>query len=239
MRMSHPATARLFIALELPEDARQELVSWARSALRAAAADSPRQAAETHDRHDRRGAHRGARHRIRVLDADLLHLTVSFLGSRPVDEIEPLSALVQGRLQPRMGDASIGAPLWLPRRRPRALAVEVHDDSGALEELHEVVHAELAATGLAASSPGRGARHHHAFRPHVTVARIRGGGQPVDRRLAPTPQRTFAAQRLVLYRSWLSQEGASYEEIASCATVPASACSWIAHTNNCSVRSGL
>jgi 2'-5' RNA ligase len=38
--------------------------------------------------------------------------------------------------------------------------------------------------------------------------------------LSPTPQRTFIAPRLVLYRSWLSPEGARYEEIAASEAVP-------------------
>jgi 2'-5' RNA ligase len=155
-----------------------------------------------------------------VLEAELLHLTVSFLGSRPVEQIEPLGALVEGCAQPPMGDASIGAPVWLPTRRPNVLAVEVHDDSGALARLHETVHADLDAAGLASAPPPRGQRHRHAFRPHVTVARLRQGAAPADRVLAPTPQRTFTPPRLVLYRSWLSPDGARYEEIAASATVP-------------------
>jgi RNA 2',3'-cyclic 3'-phosphodiesterase len=194
--MSHPVTARLFVALDLPGELREELSSWARL------------------------AQRGAAHGVRVLDAQLLHLTVSFLGSRPVEEIEPLSALVESLAQPAIGEASIGAPLWLPPRRPRALAVEVHDDSGALEGLYRAVSAELSAAGLASAAPTRGARR-RAFRPHVTVARLREGAAPRERALAPTPARSFVAQRLVLYRSWLAPEGASYEALAAADTVPA------------------
>jgi RNA 2',3'-cyclic 3'-phosphodiesterase len=194
--MSHPATARLFVALDLPGELREELSSWARLALR------------------------GAVHGVRVLDPELLHLTISFLGSRPVQEIEPLSALIESLAQPAIGEASVGAPLWLPLRRPKALAVEVHDDSGALAALHRAVSAQLAAARLDSAAPTRGARR-RAFRPHVTVARLRDGAAPRERALAPTPARSFIAQRLVLYRSWLSPEGASYEALAAADTVPA------------------
>jgi RNA 2',3'-cyclic 3'-phosphodiesterase len=214
--MSHPATARLFIALDLPIGVREQLSAWARLALRSAASESP-QPPPREQRPSRDSRHR-AFHGMRALGAELLHLTVSFLGSRPVEEIEPLSALVQSCAQPLMGETSLGAPLWLPPKQPRALAVEVHDDSGALGELHRSLSADLEVAGLAPQSPTRGSRH-RAFRPHVTVARLRRGAGPPHRTLAPTPQISFLPERLVLYRSWLSPEGASYEALAAIRTV--------------------
>lgn len=214
--MSHPATARLFIALDLPIGVREQLSAWARLALRSAAGESP-QSPPREQRPSRDLSHR-AFHGMRALDAQLLHVTVNFLGSRPVEEIEPLSALVQSCVQPPMGQASLGAPLWLPPRQPRALAVEVHDDSGTLSELHRSLSADLDVAGLSSSSPTRGSRH-RAFRPHVTVARLRRGVGPPRRTLAPTPQISFLPERLVLYRSWLSPEGASYEALAAIRTV--------------------
>ncbi len=223
--MSHPATARLFIALDLPGELRQELSAWARLAQRRAcsARGADAQGRGSRAGQERSSRHGGGLHGVRALDPELLHLTVIFLGSRPVEEIEPLSALIESLAQPQIGETSIGAPLWLPARRPRALAVEVHDDSGALAGLHRAVSAELAAAGLDSAAPTRGAKR-RAFRPHVTVARLRDGAAPRERTLSPTPARSFVAQRLVLYRSWLSPEGASYEALAA------------ADTNNCSVR---
>jgi 2'-5' RNA ligase len=55
---------------------------------------------------------------------------------------------------------------------------------------------------------------HHRFRPHVTVARMRQGHAPRERTLAPTPALSFVPRELVLYRSWLSDQGASYEPVA-------------------------
>jgi RNA 2',3'-cyclic 3'-phosphodiesterase len=219
----------MFIALDLPIGVREDLTAWARTALRAAAAADPQQRSPGERREEpshgrgrhRRGGHDGSRrHGIRVLEADLLHITISFLGSRPVEQLQPLSALVESIAQPSMGESSIGAPVWLPTRRPKVLAVEVHDDSRALAELHEIVHADLQAAGLESPPLARGHRHDRAFRPHVTVARLRDGAAPGDRALQPTPQRAFVAPRLTLYRSWLSPEGASYEQIACSATVP-------------------
>lgn len=219
--MSHPATARLFIALDLPGELRQELSAWARCALRAASSQPPAPA----PRQARRGRvreHRvtGRAHGIRTLDAELMHVTLTFLGSRQVEEIRSLCSIVECCAAPEMGEVSIGAPLWLPTRRPRAVAIELHDDAGTLAELHRTLHGDLRAAGLASEAPTHGSGH-RPFRPHVTVARLRQGAVPRERTLEPTPRRAFLPQRLVLYRSWLSPEGATYEALASRTIAPA------------------
>lgn len=220
--MSRPATARLFVALDLPAEVRESLASWARSATRQARAADRSAPAEHGERARDRG--RGAdRQGMRLLDAESMHMTLTFLGSRPVEEIEPLSALVETLAPTQMGESSLGAPLWLPTRRPHALAVEVHDDSSAIAELHGALLDSLQAAGLTPREAEPGAGRRRPLRPHVTVARMRSGAAPRQRALAPTPQRSFTAQRLTLYRSWLSPEGASYEALASCETAGAAA----------------
>lgn len=192
--MSHRhATARLFVAIDPPEDIRERLAAWARTALRSA------------------GGRPGAGHPLRVLDAEVLHVTLCFLGNRPLDlldEIDSRLAEVAGEV----GELSLGAPLWLPPRRPRVLAVELHDDdSGRLAALHRrliLALGELCDVDLG----GTGGRRHR-FRPHVTVARMRDGAGPHERTLAPTPPLSFTPRELVLYRSWLSPAGASYEPL--------------------------
>ncbi len=218
--MSHPATARLFIALDSPRAVCEELAAWARAAVRQAVANGGEQAAPSRRRGRTQGGRPNLLHGMRPIAPETMHITVCFLGSRPVEEIQMLSALVESCAQPPMGQASIGAPLWLPPRHPRALAVEVHDDSGTLAQLHRIVSADLSAAGLASAAPTHGAGH-RAFRPHVTVARLRQGTAPRERGLEPTPQLSFLPQRLVLYRSWLSPEGASYEALASSPMTPA------------------
>lgn len=231
--MSRPSTARLFIALDVPAKLRTELAAWGQLV----------------------SARLGGARPVRLLDADSMHLTICFLGSRAVAQIEPLAALVEDCPQPAMGEASLGAPLWLPTRRPRALAVEVHDDARSLAALHRVVLEELAKAGLA--PPGDHAARHVAqagagrrrpLKPHITVIRMHPDGRRGNRELAPTPKRTFVPERLVLYRSWLTRDGAEYEAIASASTTPMShsrkrdssrARGSSREANNCSVRGEL
>jgi len=176
------------VAADPPATVRAELAAWARSA---AAVSRP----------------------MRLLEPELLHLTLCFLGSLPVEEIEAVGTAVETCARP-VGELSVGAPLWLPPRRPRALAVEIHDDAGDLAVLHEAVTDAVAdASGW---EPER-----RRYRPHITVARMREEAA-ADRRsssdlglLPPTPALSFAPEALVLYRSWLAPAGASYEAVAT------------------------
>ena len=199
--MSRGATARLFAAVELPAMVRGELLAWTQSVAGKRSARAGREAPGN----------------LRVLEADSLHLTLCFLGSRPVEEIALATAAIAEALDGHLEDApelSLGAPLWLPPKRPRALAVEVRDDSSALLRLQGALADTLA--GTIDWQPER--RH---FKAHITVARMRAdrsrggprGGQGRDA-LPPTPQLRFSATSVALYRSWLSPHGASYEAIA-------------------------
>jgi RNA 2',3'-cyclic 3'-phosphodiesterase len=191
--MSRGATARLFVAVDPPAEVSQQLAAWARGA---AAGLGLR-------------AGRGGRRPLRLLTPDTLHLTLCFLGSRPVAEIETLaSALDACALQP--GELRVGAPVWLPPRRPRALAVEIHDDGGELATLHAEVSRAL--TTACDWQPER-----RRFRAHVTLARVAARAavrsRQVEPELPPTPSLRFTPPAIVLYRSWLSPAGASYEPL--------------------------
>jgi 2'-5' RNA ligase len=152
---------------------------------------------------------------VRVLDPELLHVTLCFLGNRPVEEVpaigEALEECARG-----VGELSIGAPLWLPPRRPRALAVEVRDDAdGGLAALHDALAQALAkACGYE--------QERRRFRAHVTLSRMRESprGQVGARALPPTPALSFTPASVVLYRSWLSPAGALYEALAARTLTP-------------------
>jgi len=181
------ATARLFLAVDPPEPVRRELASWGR--LAAAQTSAP----------------------LRVLPPEVLHITLCFLGSRPVDEIDAL-AEVPGAGVTEVGELSVGAPLWLPPRRPRNLAVEIHDEDGELEALQRELVGALERT--VAWEPGR-----RRFRAHLTVARVRGS-EPVlagargPQALPATPALRFQPESVTLYRSFLEPSGARYEALA-------------------------
>ncbi|HST33742.1 MAG TPA: RNA 2',3'-cyclic phosphodiesterase [Solirubrobacteraceae bacterium] len=215
------ATARLFAAVDPPPPVREQLAAWAREvsgAMRAQA--GPAQEAK-----------------LRLPAPETMHVTLCFLGARPVAEIDALAAALEQCEIPEAGELSLGAPLWLPPRNPRSLALEIGDGDGWLERLQRAIVEAFA--GAIAWEPDR-----RRFRAHVTVARIgrgkpsrssssgraggpggrraragrAGGGEEADARrpfLPPTPQLSFTPGAVVLYRSWLEPQGASYEALAT------------------------
>jgi 2'-5' RNA ligase len=192
--MPHGQTARLFLALDLPRGVREELAGWARAATSSLAAARGRSG-------DGGGG-------VRLLAPELMHLTLCFLGSLPAEEIEPLCAALAGCGAPPV-QLTVGAPVWLPPRRPRALAVAVGDPQDALEGVRELLAQALAAAG--SWEPER-----RRFRPHVTVARLRAGFASAGAAaLTPTPGLSFRGDSVSLYRSWLAPSGASYEALAT------------------------
>jgi 2'-5' RNA ligase len=178
-----PERARLFVALDLPDAVRARLVVWARAGV---------------------GGHDG----MRLLAPANLHVTLCFLGWREEAEAAGLGRLVVA-CAAEVRELALGAPLWLPRRRPRLLAVEVADGRGELGNLRAEVVRTLAARG--------GHRpEERPFRPHVTVARVRAGARVTraDRTLARPGGAAFAGAALGLYRSRLGPAGATYEAVA-------------------------
>jgi 2'-5' RNA ligase len=193
----------LFVAADLPMPVREQLFSWSREV--AAGLESA-----------------GGRRALRLLDPALLHVTLCFLGSRPVEEIAVIGSTLS-TCAVDTGELSVGAPLWLGGTPPRSLAVAIHDDDGGLALLQATV-------GDAISEAIDWARERRRFKAHVTVARARGRGgarrrarlkdgpAPAgDRPIPPaTPQLRFTPESVTLYRSWLSPEGATYEALATC-----------------------
>lgn len=215
--MSRGATARLFVALDPPVEVAEALSGWARTVAAAS-------------RGWRAGAAPGE---LRALEPEALHLTLCFLGSRPVEEIDAFAAAL-ARCSEHRCELTVGAPVWLPPRDPRILAVEIGEPSGELERMQrELSRALSQETGWEAER--------RRFRPHVTVARVRGGGhsgghgrgrgrrggrdaphapEPPAAMLPATPALSFTPEAVTLFRSSLLPSGARYEVLASSALTP-------------------
>lgn len=177
--------ARLFVALELPEPVVAALVAWRAPLLRSLPA-------------------------LRALAPAALHVTLCFVGWRPESAIAPIAAAVE-RCAHACGGVSalaLGEPLWLPRGRPRVLALGLEDGRGQLATLQAAVVAALAAGGWHEPEA-------RPYLPHVTVARVRTG-ETAPRRVAlpPAPALAFDGAAVVLYRSHLQRAGARYEPLS-------------------------
>ena len=174
--------ARLFVALDLPSGPRAALARWAARELSEQAA-------------------------LRLVAAEALHVTLCFLGWREEAEVAAVAELVRVCASPPVtAQLTIGAPAWLPPRRPRVLAVDLADPDGAVGDLQARVSAVLAA-GAGYEPETR------PFRPHVTVARVARGARLRTPIPSPPPPLRFAGEALTLYRSRLARSGARYESV--------------------------
>ncbi|MEA2385920.1 MAG: 2,3-cyclic 3-phosphodiesterase [Thermoleophilaceae bacterium] len=180
--MPLPDSARLFVALELPARVRMQLVEWRSAAI-------------------------GDRDDLRLVAADSLHVTLAFLGSRPMAEVEAIAAAVSdavsGLKAARLQAAGVKA---VPRRRPRLFAVDLADPDGACAALQAAVAGALEAGGH--YKPER-----RDFWPHVTVARVVRGARTVPPITTPPPASPFTAREVTLYRSHLGGGPARYEAL--------------------------
>ena len=113
-------TDRLFVALDLPADARAALAAF-------------RDAADPLI--------------WRPVADEALHITLVFLGHRPPGVAERVAEIVRASAGPAP-DLALGAGLLLPPRRARVLCAEVVDRSGALGALQTRLADALADAGL-------------------------------------------------------------------------------------------
>jgi 2'-5' RNA ligase len=179
-----PSKARLFVALELPAEARERIVEW-------------------------QGRVFGPQGRtVRLVRPASLHVTLVFLGHHPEPEIDAIAAAAFSRTggseAPALTAAAVTA---VPPRRPRLWAIDLHDHGGRAAAVHEAVAGPLIAGGW--YEPEK-----RPFWPHVTAARLRAHERAPRIEAEPPEDCAFRASELVLYRSRLSRAGADYEALA-------------------------
>jgi len=174
---------RLFVALELPDNVRAALAGWRARALRGVDG-------------------------VRAIAPEALHATLCFLGWQPATQIGAIGDACGVLAAQPAPELRLGEAIWLPRRRPRVLAVELVDVAAALARAQAALSEVLEAGGW----------YEHEGRPylgHVTVARMSQGTRMPRRSLPAPPGIDFRASRVTLYRSRLSRSGARYEALAT------------------------
>ena len=141
-----------------------------------------------------------------------LHLTLKFLGDVPVADVSKLSLAVEAatRAVTFFELAISGCGAFPPHGQPKGLWMGITEASGELTKLHEAVELECERVGFA--------REARAFRPHLTVARLRSAKGA--RRLARLhSERSFDSYAIrvtevCVMRSELSSEGSRHTVIA-------------------------
>jgi RNA 2',3'-cyclic 3'-phosphodiesterase len=174
--------ARLFVALELPAEVRRALAAWTRE-------------------------HTAGMEGLRPVALESLHVTLCFLGSRPVAEMEEIAAACRAVADLPAPELVLGDALWLPPRRPRVLTVQLAEQEPRLAAVQSGLAQALADGGFYEPED-------RPFLAHVTVARVPREARPRrDAPAAPTPAR-FTAEQVTLYQSRLGRGPAHYEALS-------------------------
>ena len=164
---------RLFLALPLPSETREQLTDWQNSQLQAAS-------------------------EARIVPPANLHVTLAFLGSRPVDDVEAIVAAMRASAAETQ-QLSLAAERY---RETRSVGMVVFEDvGGCATQLAERLSGRLESLGV--YEPER-----RPWLPHVTVLRFRrrpglSPGVPDVGRFSPS--------EVALYHSVLRPTGAQYE----------------------------
>lgn len=164
---------RLFCALQLPDGVVQDLVAWQRDAIP-----------------ELEG--------LRRLRPEQLHVTLAFLGHRPVSDVP----VVIRALEEACARAAV--PSLAPRRyrETRSVGMIVLDDAGdRATRLAERLHKRLERARVYQ-------REKRRWLPHLTVVRFR---TPPRLRLEPPALGVFEPSDAAVYHSLLRPGGAQYE----------------------------
>ena len=135
-----------------------------------------------------------------------LHLTLAFLGEQDEETTEAVHDALQTLRAPALDLTLAGASIF-GGRHGQAVALEA-DGNAPMNELRDRVLARLRSVGVA---PER-----RRFRPHVTLARLKGqaDASPLLAVLASASIGPFACNSFSLFASTLHQDGALHEELA-------------------------
>ena len=178
--------ARLFVALELPDDFVGALDRWSREAF----AGVPE---------------------LRVVRPESLHVTLVFLGYQAERDIERIAEVSLGGGASRFELVPEGV-VPVPRSRARLFALGLDDGGGALGEWQAGLSERLEAARF--YEPEKRPFWAHVTLARVKRGEKVGRGLELPE-LPEALRRPFRAGRVTLYRSTLRRSGAVYEALAS------------------------
>ncbi|MFA5808781.1 MAG: RNA 2',3'-cyclic phosphodiesterase [Thermoleophilia bacterium] len=145
---------------------------------------------------------------LRITPAGQLHITLVFLGQMGEKErdiaLDRLEAINDRSAIEATATGIVGLPHG---RSPRVIAAEIDEPACRLETIHNELVAGLEEKALYK-------REKRPFSPHVTIARVRGGGHLELSEIHPGPVK-FTAVRITLYNSILKANGAEHVALKS------------------------
>lgn len=194
--MTHnPEQIRCFIAIELPDEAKEGLARLKKELER--------------DEHNF----------VKWVDPGVIHLTLKFLGNIPSKRVtgitEAMRTAVQGISRFHLEISGMGA--FPSLRQVRVFWVGISGEVDKLSRLQQNIDSALTALGFA--------KEERSFVPHLTLARIKQGASPLERRgfgeLVGTTifedKYHVEVEAISLMRSQLTPAGAIYTRLMTVA----------------------
>jgi 2'-5' RNA ligase len=176
---------RLFVALDLDDDARVAIAALQRRVVKTL----------------------GAEESVKTVDPARMHLTLAFLGQVDDPAVPPIVDALSINIDQRPFAAGFrGLGVFPPRGAPRVLWLGVEEGSDQIVEVQKEVARRLEGLGLVLER--------RPFHPHLTLARWRAS-HPADReRVLSNNSRAVVARvsvdHVTLYQSRLSPAGPAY-----------------------------
>jgi RNA 2',3'-cyclic 3'-phosphodiesterase len=180
--------ARLFVALDLPQDVRAGLVDWQRTALSDPA--------------------------LRVVRPEALHITLVFLGYQAEKDVKAIAKAALAVEAQAPAVELLAEPVGVPRNRPRLFALDARSDETVA--LQSQVQANLVEEGFYKPEKRPFWTHLTVARvkPEARGSRKPAQVTTTPHSLPEHMFRFFRPTRLVLFRSHLRPTGAEYEPLA-------------------------
>jgi 2'-5' RNA ligase len=194
--------ARLFVAIELPQNILQVL-----EGIQAQTRENLGEAASL----------------MRWSRSEGIHVTLQFLGDVPASRVPEITQVLQQACAGKAGfTLEVGGLGAFPNvRKPRVVWVGLGGDTPAAVELAEAVQEALGGLGFKPDKP---------FSPHMTIGRVREGigiGRlaPLSRVLSLTrttlpEEASFEVSGVSLMQSFMQSGGSVYKQVAHVALTP-------------------
>jgi 2'-5' RNA ligase len=176
---------RLFVALDLDDDARREIATLQQRVLKALEAERS----------------------VKMVDPARIHLTLAFLGEIAGPAVPSIADTLSANIDVHPFVAEFrGLGVFPPRGAPRVLWLGVEDGADEIVKVQREVADRVEGLGVVLEQ--------RPFHPHLTLARWRAS-HPADRQRALSVQSRAAVARVsvdhvTLYHSRLSSAGPTY-----------------------------
>jgi len=188
----NPERIRSFIAIELPEDLQVRLAGL------------------------RNELERAEHSFVKWADPKGIHLTLKFLGNIPLRQVEEITGAIEGAVQGippfRLEISGLGG--FPNLGQPRVLWIGIRGETETLSRLQHSIDYALTSLGFA--------KEERPFMPHLTLARLRQGAFPGERKSFGEVARSVRfeggypidAKAVSLMRSQLTPCGAIYTRLS-------------------------